>query len=305
MNTRRYFAIPGLLVLVGLMVMPISGGEFEARYPGFFQALENAAHPLIFALVALGCLAFTRQGSHADQHGAAYLKAFGMAAALGAATELLQLFVDRDASWLDFVNDLLGAAFALLVRARMQTTNAAIRLRHGALFVPCALLLGALAIAPLVWSGAAYIHRESQLPVLWQSTSTLDKYFSADNGATYPGLHLGEPWPDWTGKNQLWITISYTGSSSTRVWVRVHDVRHNYQFDDRYNGMFSLQPNTQTLLKIPFDRIVSAPKGRVMDMRSIAGVSIFREAASAPGEMQVLEVSLSDQATAPGMLQVP
>jgi hypothetical protein len=35
MNNNQYFAIAGLHVLVVLMVIPVSGGHFEARYPGF------------------------------------------------------------------------------------------------------------------------------------------------------------------------------------------------------------------------------------------------------------------------------
>jgi hypothetical protein len=211
---------------------------------------------------------------------------------LGATTELAQLLEARDCSLEDLLNDVLGATFAACIHAWVcrRGDPAQIGKRRGLLVVAtlCAILIG----LPLVWAAAAYLHRQSQLPLLWRADARLDRYFSSDNGLDYPGTAIDEPWPDWSGYRELAVTVSNNAPAPVHVVLRVHDRQHDFSLSDRYNQSFDLLPASEQTLRVPISQIEHAPRGRLMNLRRIAGVILFRAKEDSGNEVVLQEIRL-------------
>jgi hypothetical protein len=270
-----------VLVLAGLVLLPVPAIGWLKRYPLLSHDVENAAHPLIFAAIALLVLRIARPWCERTHRppGLCYAISLGTALLLGAATETAQLFeVARDASLEDLVNDVLGAGFALSLYARRSIVAAL-----------CALLIG----LPLAWTGAAYLHRQAELPRLWNRKSLLDRPFFSEHDGDYPGMGLEEPWPDWSGYRELQIDVSNRTRERVNVYLLVHDRQHHFVYQDRYNEEFTLPAASRQTLHVPIQRIENAPAGRKMDLRQIAGVVVFRAREDLAREVVVEEIRLA------------
>ena len=58
--------------------------------------------------------------------------------------------------------------------------------------------------------------------------------------------------------------------------IRVHDRKHNRQFNDRYNRHFTLAAGERRTLRIPLEDIRHGPRTRLMDMQQISDITLFR-----------------------------
>lgn len=304
---RRYLLIAtGLLLLFGVMVTPIPLEPSRG-----LLALENAAHPPLFGLLAIAALHLCR--ARAQTTGAStprqYVQAWLVVLALGAATEAAQMIGPRESSLSDFVNDLIGATMALsLYRLYEQRQNPA-RARNvrisAALWTVFGLCLAA-ALAPLAWTAAAYLHRNAREPVLADFDTALGRFFvmtqsvatepmpiparwrqSGDRSALrvepvsgpWPGVTIEEPWPDWAAYRQLAIDVTNPGGQPLDLAVRIDDRWHNDRFEDRYNGRFLVAPQSRTELRVPVPVIRDAGADRPLDMHAIRRIIVFQDAA--------------------------
>ena len=308
-----------LLLAVVLLLMPLSLGISLGS-----QALENAAHAPLFAVVALLAL---RARRHARPGMVLtlkdYLVVWGLMVLFGALTEIAQGFTGRDPSLEDLANDALGAALALAGTACLRREQF-VTARPACWIVPALIAVGALLYAaPPLWSAAAYAQRWIQRPVLWQWRTPLDDYFISHAGTQvyripaaaclsdpatpmpagqalwialdsgrYPGLWLDEPYPDWRGYRTLLIDLANPGAEPVPLTLRVHDARHNYHYDDRYNETFELPPRQRTRLQIALRDIERAPRGRPLDLARVAGLMIFRAEPAASAAICLLSIQL-------------
>ncbi len=240
-NLMLFLAV---LVAVVLLLMPLPLGNSRGS-----QALENAAHAPLFAVVALLAL---RARRHARSGSALpfrdYLAVWGLMVLLGALTEIAQGFTGRDPSLEDLANDALGAALALVGAACLRRETF-VTARPARWVVPALMSVGAfLYAAPPLWTAAAYAQRWIQRPVLWQWRTPLDDYFVSHAGSQvdrvpaaaclsdpaapvragqalrialdsgrYPGLSLDEPYPDWRGYRTLLIDLANPGAEPSSV----------------------------------------------------------------------------------------
>jgi hypothetical protein len=274
--------------------------------------VENAGHPLAFGLVALIALSLRRPRPGVQSSRlSAYWWAFGVAVALGLLTELAQLVGPRDASIEDFVNDGLGAALALAVRARYdRSLRAELASRAaGVALGAIALLSAALIAAPVVWAGAAYLRRQTIMPALAQFDSSLDLYLTVGRAATlrlvpmpspwsqmddhfalrvepisadWPGVTIDELRPDWRRYSTLAIDVLNPNAAPLRLQVRVDDQRPNPRYGERYDQEFELPAQTRQLLRIPLREIEAAPRKDHIDLARMRAVVLFMDEASKP-----------------------
>lgn len=256
-----------------LLLMPLPG-NLLSRWPALGRELQDLGHPLLFAWLAHAGFSYLRQRLPAPSM-LPWVLVLGAAAAYGAGIEFAQQFVARTASGKDLLNDMLGAAFALLLHARAE--NPARMARRG-LAVLAAAAAG-LAVAPVAIVLAAYVNRMMRAPLLWDSDAVLFARLSHWQGGRYPGLVLEEPAPDWRAWRTLEVRLSNPGEEAVPITVRVHDRRHDRTFADRYNGRFSLDPGSSRTIRIPLGQIAAAPAGRTMDLGNIRGVMVFATAA--------------------------
>ena len=305
------WALIGIL-LVAVVFAPVPGDEV------WVGRLHDFVHAPIFGCVAvllLIGLRRTRQFAPLG-FGSQYAVALAGAVALGFVTEVAQIPAGRDASWLDVRSDLLGAVSFVALWAAFDPPArmrfASMRRRGAALLVGVA-LLGYL-FAPVAQSIVEYSRRRSQFPVIADFSRRPDMYFtwcsnvvvdftplpaalSATRGESaahvrflphpYPGLNFHEPWSDWRGYASLAIELANPAQRPLELVVRVHDARHNNEFNDRYNKRITLPAGARDVFRFPLKDIRSAPAGRVMDLANIRGVIVFRANDSPPDEMYV------------------
>jgi VanZ family protein len=288
------WSILAVLALATLILLPPPSVPFLVPYPHLYGVVENCAHPLIFAVIALIALGRLSpwSGRSVRPPWQAYFLVLGVALLLGATTETIQRFIGRDCSLEDLINDLLGASFTATLHAwwhlRGRPQKELVRKALLIAAALCAVLIG----LPLVWAGAAYAHRTLQLPVLWRAGDLLDSYFVSTNGPDYPGVTFDEPWPDWSQADELRVTVRNLDAAAVRISLRVNDRQHNYAFADRYNAEFEIPPQSRQTLSVPISAIEHAPKGRLMNLRQIANLELFRQATDIARVVLVEEVRL-------------
>lgn len=311
-NVVRLAIAGGLLVLVAFAPLP---GQSR-----LVQELHNAAHALIFGVVALLTLQVLRaHGLGASRTVVQYVAALSITALLGAATELIQIPVGRDASFIDMRNDLLGAVAFLAAFAAVDS-----RIQTSAWTRPVLLSIGAallVATSRLTFEAALeQIRREAQFPVLVDFARRFDGYYMSPQWAEveraplpapwgtgeqalhvrfkngpWPGLSFNEPSPDWSRYSSLHLDITNSTNAPLRLVIRVHDRQHSQQFDDRFNGRYDVAARGRSVVTIPLARIREAPSTRTMNMRDIAGVILFRTQDSQAAEMYLTRIWLTVQ----------
>jgi hypothetical protein len=253
--------------------------------------LHKLGHPTVFAIIALIIVRLSKS--------AQYLRALAGVAIAGGVTELLQIPLERGASFEDIARDLIGATALLsgLWLWRNWKAGAPSRGRRfqvAALFV---LAIG-LAVGPLLWCLAAYINRDRQFPVIASFESPFGTYFLTEDVRrerthrqqdstgrhvlhAVPGVErtagvgLSEPYPDWRGYDFLVVDVTNPRHETLHLIVRVHDRSHNWESEDRYNGAFDVPAQRRSVLRIPLQLVQAAPRARAMDMSHIEGIAVF------------------------------
>jgi len=248
--------------------------------------LHKLGHPTVFALIALIIVRLSKS--------APYLRALVGVLIAGAFTELLQIPLQRGASFEDIGRDLIGATAALSGLWLWRNRQAPRRYRMAALCVVATLL----AIGPLLWCFAAYMNRDRQFPVLASFESPFGTYFLTEDvrrerthrrresSGEYAlhavpgvertaGVGLSEPYPDWRGYDSLNVDVTNPSDKTLHLIVRVHDRGHNWESEDRFNGAFEVSPREREVLRIPLQEVRTAPHSRQMDMSHIEGIAVF------------------------------
>lgn len=306
------------ILLVAVVFAPVPG---DSRW---IRTLHNSAHAPIFGCVSLLMLLAGR--SHPRLQSLSligqYALAFGAALALGVLTEFLQIPAGRDASVEDALHDVIGSLAFLGIFAAVDsrlggvTQNAAIRFAAGVIGI---VALG-VAAAPVTRAAIKYQQRDQRFPVLADFSQRYDRYFifqqssefspvtmpaawarAKDESAMrvrllegpYPGMNFIEPLPDWSAYSTLAVDLTNPTPMNLQLILRVHDVAHNNQPDDRFGKRFELPPGTRQIWRIPLQDIATGPKSRRLDLHRVAGLIIFRAEDSPPaGELYLSRVWL-------------
>ena len=281
---HRILRVTAILFLLSLVVF----AQFHEP-TRFAHTLQKLAHPVTFGAIAVLFLTLLRQ--QRPRPLGSYVAAFALTVLCGAGTEVAQAFVARDPSLFDVLRDALGASTALTGFATFFPDGAA-RGRGewrlaSALFAFAGL---ATMLAPMAISLAAYAHRDLGFPTLLEACSPLDRYFLSHGGADVKIVPATGATTSPCGRVlsvQFGSAPSYAGSQHRRTLsrlahdahpcaldlrnpgeidlplvVRVHDRAHNYQFQDRFNLVFTLPARGRREIAIPIAEIEHAPAGR-------------------------------------------
>lgn len=307
--------------LAGVLICIVLAAVVFAPVPGraqWVKVLHDFAHAPLFGAVAVLLLLIVRTHGKSGRLSPSlqYLLAFLLACILGALTELAQIPLNRDASWLDLHSDVLGAAgFLALFAAFDGGLSATVR----TLTAIAGVALLVFHSTPLAVAASAYAHRASEFPVLMEFSDRRDGYFVAPQWAQvsiravpqtwaarsgepalyaafsegpWPGVDFFEPAPDWRGYRALALDIVNPTDVELVLGFRAHDAHHNNDFDDRFNRTLHVPARTRTVLRIPVADIESAPRTRPMDLARMADFLLFRSSGSAAEEMYVVAVRL-------------
>jgi len=315
---KRRIALPLVgILLVAVVLAPIPGST------RWIKALHDTAHGAIFGFVAILLLFAGRRDVRLGRMPpwTGYVLAFFTSALLGVATELAQIPVGRDATFSDAGRDVLGAlAFLLLFAAFDPALQQGHAMLRRSVLVLLALPLLGVVVKPGIEAAAAYARRAAQFPVLADFSARFDGYFIQPNWSVltlaspaqeyarhdgeqalrvlfqpgpYPGVDFFEPAPDWSGYTTLALDVTNPHSSPLELLLRVHDTDHSKLFEDRFNKVLHVAPQTRATLRVALEEIRSAPRGRAMDMQRIADLLFFRtDSASAVEEIYVTRIWL-------------
>lgn len=297
-----------LLILVALFVVAATLLFMRLPIPPTFagRTIENAGHLPVFFLVTIGLLIVLRQDFKIE---GLRLYAFAglLGAGLGFASEVIQRPLARDASWEDVFADLVGAVSALSLYALFDRRT---RIARGTRLLAFVVSLACLIyyFTPLVRMTVAYVHRNSQFPVLADFRSGIELFWtvgdgvnrSIDRGALevdfvrrrYPAISLHEPVPDWTGFKTLVVDLENPEPIALKLTVRVHDRGHGDIYADRFNRHFELGAGERLSLRIALSDIERAPKSRLMNMRQISDIRLFRDNPQGAGRLRIYSLRL-------------
>jgi VanZ family protein len=311
-RANRGLRIAGILFCLLLVVF----AKFHEQ-TRFVHSLQKLAHPVTFGAVALLFLTLLRPRT--PRLLGHYIAAFVLTVLCGAGTEIAQAFVDRDPSFLDVLRDALGATTALAAFATLTQPQKASRWSGRRVLGATLTIVGfVVMVTPVSISLAAYARRDLRFPVLLEACSPLDRYFLQDGGAeativpspgattsacgralrveltaaSYDGIHLEEPYPDWREAHSLVLDLRNPGEADLPLGLRVHDRAHNLQFRDRFYRGFILHAHERLEVTVSISEIEHAPAGRLMDLSRIAGVAVFRDRGTMPGNFEVEQILL-------------
>lgn len=303
-------AVLAILALIELFYIP--------GHNPWLEALNNAGHLPVFGLLAIGLLHLVKlaRPELRSQPVWTYGITLGLAAALGAVSELIQYFSPRDASWGDLGRDLLGAASFLALYAAVRDRDLkAQRVARPALKSRLLLVTGLLWLAGgwslCMWS-AAYIQRWVRYPVLCDFDSYLSTRFVAINGVTlehgaeteaagstsrgtrmkyettdWPGIEIVDVYPNWTGHDSLILDLTLDGDQPLIVALSAYDRDHDQTREDRFSMGRNMDPGRQRMA-IALGRIAKGSGRRPMNMEHMEAVRIFGDS-TVVGQSVMLE----------------
>jgi hypothetical protein len=166
----------------------------------------------------------------------------------------------------------------------------------------------AIFLTPVVRMARAYVHRNGQFPVIADFHSRIEKYWTLSFGVNreivddalevdlfadeFPGVSFHEPVPDWRRYRTLIIDLENPADEPLHLGVRVHDRRHNFNFNDRFNRRYDLVAGERRTLRIALDDIRHGPRQRLMDMAHISDITLFRGEKSGSRRLRVYSIRL-------------
>ena len=299
MHTSRrnilLFLLAIALVLLGAVWTPIAG---NGRWT---DIALTTGHGVAFALTAaLAALVLaTSKLAGAWPVWLHYAVALVFTGLLGFGTEILQLWLPRDANLEDLRADMLGTWLGLAAVAVFDS-----RLRTlGRIGIPLSGLIPFFVLAvPLVTCIQAYARRGAAFPVLADYRESFDDYFLQAQGTSrahdlmpetwagysgeqamrisfgavaWPGLHFAEPAPDWRGYETLAIDVTNPNPAALPLNIRIDDRAHNNQYSDRFNRVVELAPRERSVVRLPITDISRAPRSRNLEIHEISGIILF------------------------------
>jgi hypothetical protein len=294
---RAHLRSHGLLLASAAVFALVAFGQL----PGhglLWREVQNTLHTLLFFALALLVLHRLRQHVRpALTPCSTYMLAGSICLAIAIATELAQSLTGRGFGYLDVLRDLAGIVIAAVLYVLLDRTAAGTRLvtRPVIRSLLLLLLVSLLFIScyPLGTLVRDYIGRNKAFPVImdlradWADTfiklqDALPAPDACSPGmtgldllpASYPGVSVTEPVPDWRSYRQLVFTLHNASAAPVSLVIRVHDRLHDQSFSDRYNRTLTVNPGLNRYT-IPVDEIRDGPAERSLELARVAGVILF------------------------------
>lgn len=209
-------------------------------------------------------------------------------------TEALQRLIPKRSIQLgDIIHDLVGSTIFLLI-AYQYKRNLNRKTKLGMTIVACSLVF--CACLPVLATALDELRSKRDFPLLASFETRCemkrwkidDEHIRSPSHATqgtrslkvelhlglYPGVSFNHPPRDWRGYDMLRFDAFLEGDVPLALTVRINDLAHNEEYEDRYNRTFTLQPGPNHVM-VGLSEVEHAPKGRPMDMEHIAVLCIF------------------------------
>ena len=320
MNVSKRVSSILLLVIAGGILLVLCAFQLPGENI-LAGEINNTGHTPVFGLLALTLLGLSRLilGNAMQDGYKHYLAAFILCISIGALIEFIQFFGQRDADIWDLVRDIAGASSFLGFYATVDC-----RIRHEwkrgsrmAVRITSIIVLMA-ALTPLALCSGAYLHRNAIFPKLLTFDSVWETKFLTTRNAelsrvpppdgltvvegreigrltmfpdTYCGFRIAEPCPDWSGFGYLRFDVWNELDSAITLMVRIDDVHHNQEYEDRYNGSFRITPGLNHV-SVDLQEVRHAPSSREMDITAIEYIYFFTYKPKEPLTLYIDNVEL-------------
>ncbi len=283
-------ALPsGLLLLLCLVFFSILPSEGLV-----LPHLINSGHALVFGLATYVLLLVI--GSQRPLNELLYILLFCLL--VGLSVELIQPYVGRERSLMDFIYDFLGCSAALLwYLAKFRTSSR----RHKTIMRGLALALVASSLAypayrwyvklqadasfPLIadfesfgWPQLVVAKNGSDLelslaPESWDNNTQVGK-LRFKQGALYPGMRFAYLYRDWQGFERLSFELYSEANEVMYAVLRIHDRKHQNQYRDRFKRKLRITPGLNRYL-ISLKDVKEGLQMRAMEMGQIADMMLY------------------------------
>lgn len=289
--------IAGILVAVILIQLPAD--------TKLWKEIANTGHVPLFGILSLVILELVKRLSPfsvTEKCSIVYSIAFVVTIFIGILVEISQFFGSRDADLYDLVRDGVGAISFLGVYATLDNDLLLVWRNKGRLAKITTRIISfsvfIIALLPIMFLFTAYAYRDASFPEICSCESYWETEFLLTQDAelsvvdlpvkwsknkkniagklelkpaSYPGLWLYEPYPDWSQYEYLNLTIFSDEERSFAMSIRIHDSGHNNEYSDRFTFRFRIKTG-KNIIKIPINSIMNAPASRKMDMRNISSI---------------------------------
>lgn len=267
-----------------LLFLPFPSGSLWSR-----EAV-NSGHVILFVVVSWLLFYGLRQRFPLADRWRLYALLLVVGLLIGAAIECLQMFVQREASWSDWLKNLYGLLAGIAFLEWWLLRKTAVWWRQALVLSLFAGILVASLFSFILLS-LHYLQRGQAFPVImdfnapWATSFVRFDYAEKLSGegeyldvlltkGPYPGVHLIEVEPDWTGYERLALKVYSSQVHDINLVLRVNDRWHNQHFADRFNRRFVIRPG-ENRITVALAQIEQAPKSRKMDMKNIEEIKIF------------------------------
>jgi hypothetical protein len=298
------------LIASAVLILGLLGPVLVDDVPGhtlFWQTMFEFGHVPLFgaiSLVLLGLVRTLKRGSERNPW-LDYLFALVGAMLLTLVSELVQYFGPRDASLSDLLRDLAGACCALAFMASVDSRliQTGLLAQSGRKWTLRIVSIGLVMLFLLPFPAMinAYHQRRASFPSIGSFESTWESKFMGWVGSwflitapppewheargikavrvtfaytKYPRMVVEGPFPDWRGYQFLVFDLYSEMEQTVPLVVRVDDLDHNEEYDDRFNRRLDIEPGAHSV-RISLDDIRRAPHDREMQMDAIRWVVLF------------------------------
>jgi len=279
----------------------------------WWREVFNSGHTVLFAVLSFVIYRRIKAVTRFSSNLVVYFLVLIAGISFGVLIELLQSFVQRDASLNDLYGDFFGLVAGLFLIAAYDLKDIQHKKLAAALLVMASIisiLLGLFSLIQLSWCS---VERRNAFPVIvdfgaeWSSRFVRFKnvdmllrmspgrggalYPVRFNRGDYPGISVIEPEPDWSNYRLLRLNIYSEYEDDVAMSLRIHDDKHNNHFSDRFNMRLLIRPGLNRV-EVPLDQVEHGPVGRELDMTHIAGIILFVAKVDDPVRLEVSNIFL-------------
>ncbi len=269
--------------------------DFGKSTSRIIQTLTSYGHVPLFGFIALGILQLMSNGDYRNCGMKQYVRAGIITVLLGTMTEIIQIWTpSRTFRFGDILSDAVGgAAFLAFLYSYRQGIGRRGKIALRALALSCLIVMAHSIITATLDTIQMYYDApllgsfENRLEMSrWHENESSIKRtgLHATHGeyalevnlspGVFPGVSLVHLIPDWRNYSMLSFDVFLTGTSPLPLTVRINDVKHNEDYEDRYNRTFVLAPN-RNHITIDLEEIRTSPQGREMDMAHMRLICLF------------------------------
>jgi uncharacterized membrane protein len=276
----------------------------------FFQsfilnsAFENMLHPYGFACVAVVLLNILYPSflqSPLKHKSILLLSTVLLCTVVGLASEIFQHFFNRDTSFDDLLNDILGSVSGTLLFIAINRQSFIKRKAVRCILLFTGILILGYTSIPFTKGLFIITFRNHQYPILFNFENRWEKTFieaqSSDvsfvnneslwsdnlsmhslkvelHDGEFPGVSFSDVYPDWSRADTFSFALYSLSDSPFTLSIRINDSNHNNEYTDRFNANINVNPG-KNHYSFAITNIAKSLKTRTMNLKQVETVILF------------------------------